>query len=81
MSNLKIKPGRRIKLNALVDWEKKTVQIIRNLHDTKGFLVDSGNMGYMPLGEFREFCERELAITCERPTLMTAFGLMKGDQA
>jgi hypothetical protein len=67
MSTLKDKPGRQMRLMVIVDRERNLVQVIRNLHNTKGFLVDSGNMGWMPLTEWRVFLERELVLGGEKP--------------
>jgi hypothetical protein len=73
MSRISTKPGRRISLNVIVDYDRAQVQIIRQLHDTKGFLVDSGNMGWMPIDEFRAFLADAKARTDKRPTLMSRF--------
>lgn len=59
MSKLSDKPGREIRLFTIHDKERKLVQIIRNLHNTKGFLVDSGNMGCMHEEEWKRFLEKE----------------------
>lgn len=55
MSKLTEQSGRRMRLSAIVDREKNCVQIIRNLNDTRGFLVDSGNMGWMTIEDFEAF--------------------------
>jgi len=60
MTTIKDKPGRRIRLMTIVDYERSRVQIIRNLSNTHGFLVDSGNMGWMPTDEWIAFLEKEL---------------------
>lgn len=80
MSSLSTKPGRRISLNVIVDHDRGLVQIIRRLHDTKGFLVDSGNMGQMPIEEFRAFLSEAKSRTDKRPTLMSRFGFNLPEQ-
>lgn len=74
MSGIRDKPGRHIGLNVIVDHDAGRVQIIRNLHDTKGCMVDSGNMGWMPLDEFQAFLADAQIRTSKRPTLMSRFG-------
>ena len=59
MSKISDKPGRQISLCTIHDRERKLIQIIRNLHNTKGFLVGSGNMGWMPEDEWKAFLEKE----------------------
>jgi len=71
------KPGRRIRLQTLVDFERSRVQIIRNLSNTKGFLVDSGNMGWMPMEEWIAFLEKELKrANGQGKTLVEQFGFV-----
>jgi len=67
MSALKDKPGRQMSLSAFVDRERNLVQVIRTLKNTKGFLVDRGNMGWMPLDEWRAFLEREALMARKDP--------------
>lgn len=74
MSGITEKPGRRIGLNVIVDHDRGQVQIIRNLHDTHGCMVDSGNMGWMPIEEFKAFLADAKVRTDKRPTLMSRFG-------
>lgn len=77
MSKLQDKPGRQIRLGTLVDHERGRVQIIRNLHDTKGFLCDSGNMGWMPIKEWEEFIERQAVQIKNKSTLFETFAREK----
>jgi hypothetical protein len=78
MTVIKDKPGRQMHMNVLVDHDRNRVQIIRNLHNTKGFLVNSGNMGWIPMDEWREFLSKQTILAnCPKPTLCETFGYMK----
>ncbi len=72
---IKDKPGRRISLSVIYDHERSIVQICRQLHDTKGFVMDSGNMGQMPLADWRKFLADQTDLQKDKPTLMEQFGL------
>jgi len=75
MTAIKDKPGRRITLNVIVDHERKLVQIIRNISNTKGFLCNSGNMGWMPIDEWQAFLNDHLEQADSRgKTLFERFG-------
>jgi hypothetical protein len=67
MSKLQDKPGRQMSLVAMVDRGRDRVQIIRNLKATRGCMCDSGNMGWMPLAEWRAFLERETVMAAATP--------------
>lgn len=69
------KPGRRISLSVIYDNDRSIVQICRQLHNTKGFVIDSGNMGQMPLADWRKFLADHAALQKDQPTLMEQFGL------
>ena len=73
---IKDKPGRRISLHVIYDHNRAIVQICRQIHNTKGFLVDSGNMGQMPIEDWRKFLADQTVLQAEKPTLMQQFGLM-----
>jgi hypothetical protein len=73
MTGIKDKPGRRISLSTLVDHDQAKVQIIRRLHDTSGYVVDSGNMGYIPLSEWKAFLNEERTKAMNRPRLVDVF--------
>lgn len=78
MTKITSQYGRRVTLDAIVDRERNQVQIIRTLSNAKGFLVDSGNMGWMPLDEWRAFLAKQTVMASETPpTLMQLFGLDK----
>ena len=75
MTAIKDKPGRRITLNVIVDHERKLVHIIRNISNTKGFLVNSGNMGWMTIDEWQAFLNNHLEQADSRgKTLFERFG-------
>jgi hypothetical protein len=68
------KPGRRISLTTLVDRDRAMVQIIRRLYNTSGCMTDSGNMGWMPLSEWRAFLdEQRTAASDKQPLLVDVF--------
>ena len=73
MTTLRDKPGRQIRLSVLIDREQNRVQFIRTLKDTKGFVVDSGNMGWMPLPEWQEFLAKQVPLAKADPTLMDLY--------
>ena len=76
MSRIADKPGRKISLNIIYDYDRQLVQIIRNLSNTKGFLVDSGNIGFMPMKEWEAFLAREcVRVKGKEATLIEQFGL------
>ena len=77
MTKIADKPGRKISLNVIVDRPRSLVQVIRKLHNTKGFLVDSGHMGWIPIDEWTTFLEKELRRARGEETLMEQFGLLK----
>jgi hypothetical protein len=68
------KPGRRISLSVIYDHKRGLVQIFRQLHNTKGFVTDSGNMGQMPLADWRKFLSDQVVLQADQPTLMEQFG-------
>ena len=69
------KPGRSIELLTVVDFDKGTVQVMRKLKNTRGFLQDVGDMGVMKLDDYKEWLKKETLKTAERPTLIQQFGL------
>ena len=74
MTKLADKPGRQMRLDLIVDRDRDRVQIIRNLAATHGCMCDSGNMGWMTMAEFRQFCEKGLMMAGEKaPTLFEQF--------
>ncbi len=75
MSKITDQPGTQIHLDLIVDHERGRVQIIRNIDKKRGFLVTSGNMGWVELGEFKQFLDQARVRVKSKPTL---FEVMTG---
>ncbi len=76
MSEIKDMPGRRILLMTIVDRERNLVQIIRNLVGKDGNTLNSGNMGWMPLDEYRRFLSKEMIRSKENLLLIEQFEML-----
>lgn len=69
MTKITDQPGTQIHLDLIVDHDRGLVQIIRNIDKKRGFLVTSGNMGWVEMEEFKKFLEDARVRVKRKPSL------------